>query len=211
MTRPGRFESNQMIHINKGFAFLGLITALAVSSCAIQPPKSLMDIQAGEIFVLETPITIRANHSRSFIQFGRLTGGSFDHSEPHCRIEVYSLSEQPQTIQPERFLIRHVNIDEEMIALQSQPMQLAMNDSIATTTMTDAVSTRTLALGGGYERPETMDMVHLYLQSKQQPNVYRLTCAGSLSDGSPADAPRSYRPQRQQIQQILGEIGHIEK
>lgn len=202
--------SNKMIHINKSFFFLGLITVFALSSCAIQPPKPLMNIQAGEIFVLETPITIRANHSRSFIQFGRLTGGSFDHSEPHCRIEVRNLSEQPQTIQPERFLIRQVNIDEEMIALQSQPRQLAMNDSIEPTTMTDATSIKILALGGSYERPETMDMVHLYLHSKQQPNVYRLTCSGSLSDGSLADAPRSYRPQRQQIQQILGKIGHIE-
>lgn len=202
--------SNQMIQINRGLAFLGLISVVALSSCAIGPPKSLIDIQAGEVFVLETPITIRANHSRSFIQFGKLTGGSFNNSEPHCRIEVRNLSEQPQTIQPERFIITHVNIDEEMIALQNLPIQLAMNDSIAPTTMTDAASTKMLALGG-YERPETMDLVHLYLQSKQQPNVYRLTCSGSLSDGSPADAPRSYRPQRQQIQQILGKIGHIEK
>ena len=201
---------NQIIHINKGLAFLGLISIFVLSSCATQPPKSLMDIQAGEIFVLETPITIRANHSRGFIQFGALTGGSFNHSEPHCRIEVHHLSEQPQTVQPERFLITHVNIDEEMIALRNQPIQLAMNDSIAPASMTDISSTKMLAFGGRYEAPETMDMVHLYLHSKQQPNVYRLTCSGSLSDGNPADAPRSYRPQRQQIQQILGKIGHIE-
>lgn len=202
--------SNQIIHLNKGLAFVGLISLFSLSSCATQPPKSIMDIQAGEIFVLETPITIRANHSRSFIQFGEVTGGSFNHSEPHCRIEVRNLSEQPQTIQPERFVIKQVNIDEEMIALRNQPIQLAMNDSIAPAIMTDVASIRILAFGGGYERPETMDMVHLYLQSKQQQNVYRLTCSGSLSNGNLFDTPRSYRPQRQQIQQILGKIGHIE-
>jgi hypothetical protein len=198
-----------MIQINKGVAFLGLISVFALSSCALTPPKSLMDIQAGEVFVLETPLTISPNHSRSFIQFGEVTGGSFNRREPHCRIEVRNLSEQSQTIQPKRFIITQVNIDEEMIALRNQPIQLAMNDSIAPTTMTDGVSAKMLALGG-YERSETMDLVHLYLQSKQQPNVYRLTCSGSLSNGSPADAPRSYRPQRQQIEKILGEIGHIE-
>ncbi len=194
---------------NKGLAFITLISAFTLSACSIQPPKSLMDIQAGEVFVLQTPITIRPNQSRSFIQFGELTGGSFDHSEPHCRIEVRNLSELPQTIQPERFIITHVNIDEEMIALRNQPIQLVMNDSTNPSTMTD-IPTNILVLGGGYERPETMDMVHLYLHSKRQPNVYRLTCSGSLSDGALADAPRSHRPQRQQIQKILGKIGHIE-
>ncbi len=203
--------SNQIIQINRGLAFLGLISVFALSSCALGPPKSLMDIQAGEVFVLESPITVQANHSRSFIQFGELTGGSFNHSEPHCRIEVRNLSEQPQTIQPERFIITQVNIDEEMIALRNLPIQLAMNDSITPTTMTDVTSTNILAQGGGYEPPESMDLVHLYLHSKQQPNLYRLTCSGSLSNGSLADAPRSYRPQRQQVQQILGKIGHIER
>lgn len=202
--------NNQIIHTNKGLAFLGLVSVLALPSCATQPPKPLMDIQAGEIFVLDTPITIRANHSRRFIQFGELTGGSFNHSEPHCRIEVRNLSEQPQTIQPERFLITRVNIDEEMIALRNQSIQLAMNDTINPAIMSDIASTKMLAFGSRYERPETMDIVHLYLQSKQQPSVYRLTCAGALSNGDLADDPGSYRPQRQQIQQILGKIGHIE-
>ena len=199
-----------MIRINKILARLLPIGALTLSSCAVQTPISLMDIQAEEVFVLQTPITIPPNKSRSFIQFGKLTGGSFDRSEPHCRIEVRNLSELPQTIQPERFVITQVNIDEEMIALRNQPIQLAMYDTINPTTMTDALPQNFLALGGGYERPETMDMVHLYLQSKQQPNVYRLTCSGSLSNGTMADAPRSYRPQRKKVQQILGKVGHIE-
>ena len=198
-----------MTYTNKGLAFLALISTIALSSCATQPPKSLIDIQAGERFVLQTPITIRANQSRTFIQFGALTGGSFDHTEQHCRIEIRNLSELPQIIQPESFLITKVNIDEEMIALQSHPIQFALNDFVNSTTMTDA-STNIIALAGGYERPETMDMVHLYLKSSQQPNIYRLTCSGSLSNGNLADAPRSHRPQRQQIQKILGKIGHIE-
>jgi hypothetical protein len=198
------------MYVNKSWVLLTLITAFTLSACNTQPPKSLMDIQAGETFVLETPITIRANHSRSFIQNGVLTGGSFNRREPHCRIEVLTLSEQPQIVQPEDFNITHVNIDEEMIALRNLPIQLAMNDSMNATTMTDASAPQLLAMGGD-ESPETMDLVHLYLKSKQQPNVYRLTCSGALSDGSPADAPRSYRPQRQQIQNILGKIGHIER
>ncbi len=195
-----------MVNINKFLASMPLIAVSMLSSCALQPPTALMDIQAGEIFVLQTPITIQPNQSKTFIQFGQLTGGSFDHSEAHCRIEIRDLSELPQTIQPERFVIKQVNIDEEMIALRNQPIQLALNDSIIPPTMNDISSTNMLA----YQSPETMDLVHLYLHSKQQPNVYRLTCSGSLSNGSLADAPRSYRPQRQQIQQILGKIGHIE-
>ncbi len=184
--------------------------ALALTSCATQPPASLMDVQAKEVFVLNTPIRIEPNRARSFIQFGQLSGGGFDHSEPHCRIEVRTLSETPQTIQPERFIIQRVTIDEEMIALQEHPIQLALNDAVSPITMTDASSHAMFALGDGFERIPTMDLVHLYLESEQQPNIYRLTCAGSLSNGSMADAPRSYRPQRQKIQQILGEIGQLD-
>ncbi len=195
-----------MANINKILASLLPLGVLMFSACAMQPPTSLMDIQAGEVFVLKTPITIQPNQSRTFIQFGQITGSSFDHSEAHCRIEIRNLSELPQVIQPERFIIKQVNIDEEMIALRNQTTQLALNDAITPTTMTDSTSINMVA----YERPATMDLVHLYLHSKQQPNVYRLTCSSSLSNGSLADIPRSYRPQRQQIQHILGKIGHIE-
>ncbi len=198
------------MNINLNLTALTLMASLALTACATQPPKSLIDVQAGEVFVLNQSITLPPGQTRAFIQFGQLTGSHFNHSEQHCRIEVHNLSEQPQTIQPERFIITHVNIDEEMIALRNLPIQLAMNDSINPAIMTDIASTKIVALGGGYERPETMDLVHLYLHSKQQPNVYRITCSGSLSDGSLADAPRSHRPQRQQIQKILGKIGHIE-
>ncbi|MBD3756278.1 MAG: hypothetical protein IE937_11695 [Gammaproteobacteria bacterium] len=187
----------------------GLILGMAslISSCALTPPKSLMDIQAGEHFVLKQPITIPAGKARQTIQFGQLSGSGFNQTEQHCRIEIYALQTQNTIIQPQSFTIKSVQLGEEMIAQRADGKLFAANDlGLSSQTQTDVVRLADM----GYERPETMDLVHLYLHSDTQPNVYRLTCAGALSNGDPKDAPRSYRPKREQINRILGAVGSIE-
>lgn len=195
---------------NKGLkTFTGLLIlsgSVLLSGCALTPPKSLMDIEAGEHFVLKQPITLPAGKARQYIQFGQLSGGGFNQTEQHCRIEIYSLQTQNSVIQPQRFRIQRVETGEEMIAQRRYGVQFAANHTGLFNSQTDGVRLADM----GYERPETMDLVHLYLHSDTQPNVYRLTCAGALSNGDPKDAPRSYRPQRDEINRILGAVGRIE-
>lgn len=190
-----------------------ILAILAVSltslvGCSTTPPKSLMNIQAGEHFVLSQAVTLPAGKVRSYIQFGQLSGGGFNSTEKHCRIELYALPDKPTTIQPERFLIERVNTGEEMIAQNDVAIQIAQNQYASV--QTDVMPNMALAYGQS-ERPETMDLVHLYLKSDTQPNVYRLTCAGSLSNGSNLfDAERSARPQREDVNRILGSVGSIQ-
>ncbi|QKI90220.1 hypothetical protein [Thiomicrorhabdus xiamenensis] len=187
----------------KTILLTGLIGAATVSlnACNTAPPKHMMDIQAGEVFTLKKPLTIRADSARSYIQHGQATGGGFDHYDQHCRLEVRTLSDQVKIIKPDQFTITRVSLGAEEIASRNATRLYAGLQPLfvgsARAEDTDS------------QPSPTMDYVHLYLQSKQQPDVLRLTCAGSLSDGDLADAPRSYRPKREQINQILGKIGSI--
>ncbi|WP_130538441.1 hypothetical protein [Thiomicrorhabdus indica] len=182
--------------------FSGLITSLAIiglfSACSSAPPSHMMNIKQGQTFELKVPIDIPAGSAKTYIQFGKVTGRSFNQTEQHCRIEINELQNQTTTIQPEQFKISNVEIGEEQIAAKTLPaggIQLAFVGNA-------------MAFGDN-QRPETMDYVHFYLDSTQQPNVLRLTCSGALSNGNPFDEPRSHRPQREQINQILGTIGQM--
>ena len=192
-----------MNRYQKFLAFSALGSALlTLSACSLTPPKHMMDIQAGETFELKQAVAIKAQSARVYIQNGEITGAGFNRYEPHCRIEIRELSEQKSTIQTENFKISSVRIGEEAVAANAFSQHYAMlGFGISTAFANDS--------DNDSARVETMDYVHLYLQSDKQPNVLRLTCAGSLSNGDPMDEPRSHRPQRDKINQILGQIGAI--
>lgn len=182
----------------KNLMLTAIVTAIGLSACSATPPAHMMNIHAGEEFELKQAIQIPAGKARSYIQSGKLSGSGFNQYEPHCRLETKELQAVDTIIQPEVFTISKVEIGEEQIAGKIPPagIQFAfVGNAMAS---------------DDYQRIETMDYVHLYLKSDKQPNVYRLTCAGSLSNGDMFDAPRSYRPQREQVNTILGSVGHIQ-
>ena len=188
---------------------LAIIIPVTLIGCSSQSIQTSLGVASGDTFVLSQVVEIPANSSRTFIQNGKLTSrNGFDHSEQHCRIEVSTLSENRQVILPEIFKITSVTTDEELIAItHSKPILLAANNT--NENQTDYLTFKGLIGFNSQERPETMDLIHLNLRSKKQPDVMRLTCAGSLSNGDIADAPRSYRPDFESINKILGSIGYI--
>ncbi|BBP42388.1 hypothetical protein [Thiosulfativibrio zosterae] len=196
--------------LTRPIKILSALGLVLITGCSTTPPKSMMNIQTGEFFTLNQPITIAADAATQFIQFGQLSSrNGFSRFDPHCRIEIKQLSEQPQTLLPETFTISKVQIGEEQVASNALPL-LAMAQQ---QTLTDLPSLEQRLLANNdsdSQRPETMDTVMLYLEpTAKNPNIFRLVCAGSLSDGSLKDAPRSYRPQRTQINDILGSLGKV--
>lgn len=187
-------------------------TALLATGCSGFTMKQYQGLNVEQHFVLQKNLTIAPGSTRVFIQKGQSMGGSgFNHSEQHCRLEVKNLSDRKQVIQPDKFQITSIQIDEEMIAkIAHKPVQFALNNYAQIQTDVPLQTTYLTLAGSSQERVETMDLIHLNLLSNQQNNVMRLTCAGSLSNGDMADAPRSYRPNLEQINKILGNIGHIE-
>ncbi|WEJ62628.1 hypothetical protein [Thiomicrorhabdus lithotrophica] len=188
---------------------LATIIPIVLAGCVSQPMHKSLGVSSGDIFALSQVVEIPANSTRIFIQNGKLTSkNGFDHSEQHCRIEVTTLSEHKQRVLPEKFQIISVTTDEEQIALMNtKPILLALNNTNGH--QSDYFTLKSTLGFGSQERPETMDLIHINLASKKQPNVMRLTCAGSLSNGDMADAPRSYRPDLNTINKILGSIGYI--
>ena len=144
-------------------------------------------------FTLSQPITFSAGKTKVYFQHGNITQ-KIDQYEKHCRIEKRSLKETPYTIQPSHFMVTQYQLGIELFAQHSNPALYAM-----------ALANRY----SDYEPPETMDVVHFYLHSAEQPDVYRLSCAGSLSNGSRQDYPRSVRPNTQEINAILGGYGQL--
>ncbi|BCN94448.1 hypothetical protein THMIRHAM_22330 [Thiomicrorhabdus immobilis] len=190
-------------------AYIFPLIMISLAGCSSMPySTNNMEIQPNDSFILKQAIEIAPNSARAYIQHGSANTGGFDHSEQHCRVEVTNLSEHKQVVLPETFQITSVNVDEEAIAQADlSGTQLAFNST--NNSQTDSMTFIGFLGLGMEQRPETMDLIHIYLKSKQQPNVYRLTCAGALSNGNPADAPRSYRPDLKAINRILGKIGEI--
>lgn len=179
------------------FAML-LINGL--TGCSSKHLTAYSGIGTHKQFILLQPIVIQPFSTRTFIQNGKLTGRSgFDRYQQHCRIEIKSLSKQPQTVLPQTFKIIQIRLGEEQIATnQTTSLKLYANLS------------GPQYANSSYEPPETMDLVHFYLESSSQPDILRLTCAGALSNGNPMDAPASYRPNIKNIRRILGGYGKIE-
>lgn len=185
------------------------VILITLTGCSSNPYLSNnMEIKPNDIFILNQALEIAPNSARVYIQHGTSNSGGFDHSEQHCRIEVKNLSEHKQIVSADTFLIKSVSVDEEAIAQNKLPTtQLAFNS--VSNTQTDFLTFKGYLGLGQQERPETMDLIHIYLKSTRQPNVMRLTCAGALSNGNLADAPRSYRPDLKAINRILGQIGEV--
>lgn len=183
-----------------------IATSLMLFGCSHFASPRHSDIQPGATFVLQTPIEISAGHTRRFIQQGELTTRSgFDRSLQHCRLEVRELSEQTQIVTPDRFEVTRVRYDSERIA-QTMPVMLASNLSIGI-----GLNFGTQLGFNNDAPPEIMELVEFRLHSDKQPNVMRLVCASSLSDGHPIDYPHNQRPNLKQIKLILGELGYFEQ
>lgn len=186
---------------------------LFLSACSMTPPKNMMDVQAGEKFVLNKPLVVGQGQGRAFIQFGKeIKKSELDRYEQHCSVEVDHLPEKEYIIQPESFTITKVRLD--MVQIVQKEHRLPLLAFNETSIQSDAWSFNMnfASSGNGDGQPDpTYDAVYFFLQSPDKQNIYRLTCMGSLSNGNPLDAPRSYRPQRNQVNKILGSIGQIQQ
>ncbi len=154
------------------------------------------------VFELKKAVTIVPDTTRVFFQYGQIRSyNGVNWYDQWCALEVRALRSQPKKVLPGRYTIIKTRLDE---------MEVASNQKVQ------------LAFAGGQERlvglfyasesdslpAPTMDVVHFYLQGEDK-DVMRLTCGGALSDGRPADAPASYRPDIAAVNRILGQYGVI--
>lgn len=124
----------------------------------------------GSVVKINEELTVRAGWARAFLQRGEeVRYGDIDRYYPSCNFELYTVDEMPQAIRPGSFTIVHVQRrDEEVV--EFRPVQHASVSMLA---------------GSGPDSGGTsmiMRTVRMKLESEENPNMYMLTCRGSLDD-----------------------------
>jgi hypothetical protein len=148
-------------------ALIAGIGLLALAGCAIpvapdeNSPYYLVPV--GSTLKLNQPVDIHAHRARAYIQGGRVL--SFPEVKlyyPHCTLEIRTLKDTVQTVQPGTFTIRKV--------VQN------LNDGVSSGQRQLAHGGIRLVSGSDGGLPILMYATHLYLYSGEQPDVLRLTC-----------------------------------
>ena len=144
----------------------------------------------GSVLVLHQALTVPPGHTRVFLQDGKVRDKlKLDMYYPHCNFELRTLSDAPQTIRPDRFVITQVSWNEETVVdAATNPGRLKrVSDS-----------------GDTYAGPITR-LLHHRLHSESQTTVMRLTCHGGFDDPW-----RASFPSVNQIRKVLGEVARVD-
>jgi len=155
--------------------------------------RSEYGIGHGSKIILHVPLTIGAHDHQAFIQGGEVKkdrifsfSPGYDEYYPFCYFEIYTPSNQSQTILPGEFEITRVTAGEtEIVQLRS---------------------TRVASSGDSEGGPSSIvELLIMELQSDSQKNVEQLVCADGFAD--PGDV---VMPTLGQIRETLGQVATLE-
>ncbi|GMR18556.1 MAG: hypothetical protein BMS9Abin33_0975 [Gammaproteobacteria bacterium] len=160
---------------------IGLLTACATAPVDKEDTSYYLP-PLGSALVVKQSFEIRANKASAWFQGGRLRPFSeVDLYYPNCKFELRTLSDAPRTIKPGRFTI--IRIVQE-VDVMSWPVRVASADNrLAGVSIGMGVGHGAhvgvgVGIGHGTSAslgPDPYATV-FYLQSAEQPDVFRLTC-----------------------------------
>jgi hypothetical protein len=137
-----------------------LLAACGNSQVVKDEDSQFYSIPPGSTFKLNNEITIQPDNTSVYLQNGKpAADAEIDFYKPHCVFELYTISDSARVVKPDSFVITKIVDQREDVSLAS-PTYAALGMGFV--------------LGDG--------PVHLtysttmYLESKIQPDVYRMTC-----------------------------------
>ncbi|MCW8966052.1 MAG: hypothetical protein OQK82_05110, partial [Candidatus Pacearchaeota archaeon] len=135
--------------------------SLLITACSTTPvtdeSSTLYILPIGSTLELHQSLSIEPNRARTFIQYGKvIEEKAIDKYYPYCELEISTLSEQTQIIQPDKFTIYKVIDDEHQTGRYFMYASLSIS-------FTDGP----VILGYATE---------FFLRSKKQPDVRKLIC-----------------------------------
>lgn len=136
----------------------GLITACDNSQLVRDEDSQFFSVPLGSTFTLNTEITIQPDNTSVYLQYGKIEPTSnIDFYKPHCKFELYTISEKARQVKPDTFVVIRIVDQREDVSI-AWPRYAAFG----------------MAYGDG--------PVHLtysttmYLESSIQPDVFRMEC-----------------------------------
>jgi hypothetical protein len=153
-----------MVALNRVFF---IVIMLSLSSCSINNIKDensvFYAVPVGSTLVLNQQVNIRGDQVAVYVQNGELM--QYDEVNfylPNCKFEIYTISEQPRTVQADIFEIIKVEDDIESSSWQKSTRLAVLDNALA------------LAM---LDRSYVFNYATLmYLNSEKQKDVYRITC-----------------------------------
>ena len=140
---------------------------MALSACGINDTKDegsfYYSVPVGSTIVLNQAVTISGDQVASYVQNGEMMSyDAVDKYKPNCKFEIYTMSEQSRTVDPDTFEIIKV-VDEVESSSMQMRTQLAMRGNAYTFGLLDRSYVFNYA-------------TVMYLRSEKQKDVYRMTC-----------------------------------
>ncbi len=149
--------------MNKFTLSIGLISAALLSACdnsqVVKDENSqFYSVTPGAMFTLNREITIQPDNTSVYFQYGKIElVKNVDFYKPHCKFELYKISEQARVVKPDSFVVTKI-VDQSEDVSTKWPTYAGLG----------------MAYGDG--------PVHLtfsttmYLESSIQPDVFRMNC-----------------------------------
>jgi len=142
---------------------IGLISAALLAAC--DNSQRLKDedspyysISIGSTFTLNREITIQPDQTSVYLQYGKIElVRNIDFYKPHCKFELYTISEQSRVVNPDTFVVTRI-VDEREDVAAKLPDYAGLGMAFDTGPVNLTYSTT------------------MYLESKKQPDVFRMTC-----------------------------------
>ena len=158
-----------MLRIKRVFCWSMLTLLAACAGNDVKDEASVFyAVPKGSLLSLNQELTIAGDQVATYVQGGQvLLYKDVNKYRPNCKFEIYTMSEQPRKVQPDRFEIIRVVDEIESSGLQKN-VQLA---------------SRALPEGDDYLAMWLLDhslvfnyATMMYLKSDLQTDVYRMTC-----------------------------------
>lgn len=144
-----------------------LPVVLVLSACNIYGVKdensTFYAVPVGSSLVLNQDVIISGDQVAIYVQDGEIM--SYDVVEkyyPNCKFEIYTISEQPRTVEQDTFVIVKVQDEIESSSIQKNTQVASLDNAF---------------MFGAMGRVEVFNYATmLYLHSERQNDVYRMTC-----------------------------------
>ncbi len=149
--------------MNKFILSIGLIPAALLTACdnsqvVKDEDSQFYSVSVGSTFTLNREITIQPDQTSVYLQFGKIElVKNIDFYKPHCKFELYTISEQARLVKPDTFVVTRIVDQKENVATKAT--------AYAGLEMTHVDGPLILTF-----------LTAMYLESRMQPDVYRMTC-----------------------------------